>query len=421
LSDDFKINDPFLNIASSWMNVNAGFFEVSRFEMWFFRSPKIVFGEDALSYLEQIQGKRAFIVTDRIMESLGFVKIIESHLTVAEIQTACFEQVEPEPSLETVHACTEEMRLNEPDWVIGLGGGSCLDASKVAWFLYERPDVDPRAINPIEDFGLRARARLITIPTTAGSGSEVSQAAMIRDQADRRKLYMASYEIIPDLTIVDPLLSAHMPPQLTADSGIDVLTHAREGYNNLWSNDFVDGLCMQAIRIVFNYLPKAVEFGAEDMEARQKMANAATIAGLAIANSNIALAHTLGHSVGGVFEGIPHGRVTAILLPGVIEYYANGGVSRYRDIAAMLNLSADNESLSVRNLSWAIRQLMQSIGLPTSLDAAGIPGHEFEAQMDAMIERAEVDLGILVSRRVPDDRDLKKLFDCGYQGSLVDF
>jgi alcohol dehydrogenase len=197
--------------------------------MWFFRSPKIVFGEDALCYLEQIQGKRAFIVTDRVMGSLGFVKNIENRLAVAEIQTARFEQVEPEPSLETVQACTKEMRLFEPDWVIGLGGGSCLDASKVAWFLYERPDVDPRAINPVEDFGLRTPARLIAIPTTAGSGSEVSQAAMIRDQQDHRKLYMASYEIIPDLTIVDTLLSAHMPPQLTADSGIDVLTHAMEG------------------------------------------------------------------------------------------------------------------------------------------------------------------------------------------------
>jgi alcohol dehydrogenase class IV len=178
---------------------------------------------------------------------------------------------------------------------------------------------------------------------------------------------------------------------------------------------------MQAIRIVFNYLPKAVEFGAADMEARQKMANAATIAGLAVANTNIALAHTLGHSVGGVFARIPHGRVTAIFLPVVIEYYANGGVSRYRDIAAMLNLPAENESQAVRNVSRAIRQLMQSIGLPASLEAAGIPGLEFKAQMDALIDRAEVDLGILVTRRIPDAHDLKKLFNCGYHGSPVDF
>jgi alcohol dehydrogenase class IV len=389
--------------------------------MWFFRSPKIVFGEDALSYLEQVHGKRAFIVTDAMMKSLGFVKRVEDHLNLAEIQTSEFNQVEAEPSLETVRACVDRMRIFEPDWVIGLGGGSCLDASKVAWFLYERPDVDPRAINPVEDFGLRSRAHLIAIPTTAGSGSEVSQAAMIRDHQDRRKLYMASYEIIPDLTIVDPLLSAHMPAQLTADSGIDVLTHAMEGYNNLWSNDFVDGLCLQAIRTVFNSLPRAVECGARDMEARQKMANAATIAGLAIANSNIALAHTLGHSVGGVFEGIPHGRITAIFLPMVIEYNANGGVSRYRDIAAMLCLPAADEIQAAKNLAQAVRGLMKTINLPTSLEQTGILNQEFETHLDAMIERAEVDLGILVARRVPDILDFKRLFRYGYRGIPVDF
>jgi alcohol dehydrogenase len=389
--------------------------------MWFFRSPKIVFGEDSLSYLEQIHGKRAYIVTDETIQSLGFVKKVENHLAIAEIQTASFDRVEAEPSLETVQACADEMRQFEPDWVIGLGGGSCLDACKIAWFLYERPDIDLDAINPVEEFGLRARARLIAIPTTAGSGSEVSQAAMIRDNQAHRKLYMVSYEIIPDLTIVDPILSAHMPAQLTADTGIDVLTHALEGYNNLWSNDFVDGLCLQAIHTVFTSLPNAVKNGAKDMEARQKMANAATIAGLAIANTNIALVHTLGHCVGGVFDSIPHGRVTAIFLPMVIEYYTNGGVSRYGNIAAMLNLSAADESQAARNLSQAIRDLMKTIGLPASLKVAGIPKHEFEAQMDVMIERAEVDLGILVSRRVPDAQDLKRLLLCGYYGIPVDF
>jgi alcohol dehydrogenase class IV len=389
--------------------------------MWFFRSPKIVFGDDALSYLEQVKGKRAFIVTDTTMQSLGYTKKVENHLAVAQLQTANFDQVEAEPSLETVLACADQMRAFEPDWVIGLGGGSCLDASKVAWFLYERPEVDPRAINPVEDFGLRARAQLIAIPTTAGSGSEVSQAAMIRDHLERRKLYMASYEFIPDLTIVDPILSARMPAQLTADAGIDVLTHAVEGYNNLWSNDFVDGLCLQAIRIVFDSLPNAVKFGAKDMEARQKMANAATIAGLAIANSNIALAHTLGHSIGGVFEGIPHGRITAIFLPIVIEYYANGGVGRYCQVAAMLSLPAGDELQASQNFAQAIRDLMRTIGLPTSLEAAGIPDYEFEAQLDALVERAEVDLGILVSRRVPDAQDLKRLFRCGFHGIPADF
>jgi 1-propanol dehydrogenase len=157
------------------------------------------------------------------------------------------------------------------------------------------------------------------------------------------------------------------------------------------------------------------------MEARQKMANAATIAGFAIDNTNIAVVHTLGHCVDGVFEAIPHGRVTAIFLPLVIEYYAIGGVSRYGNVASMLNFSAVDETQAARNLSQAVRDLMKTIGLPASLEAAGIPEHEFEAQLDVMIERAEVDLGILVSCRIPDAQDLERLFHCGYYGVPVDF
>lgn len=388
--------------------------------MWYFRSPQIVFGEDALSHLEQVNGKRAFIVTDSRMQELGFVKQVQERLAVAGIESCVFDGVEPDPSLDTVQACAAAMGDYQPDWVVGLGGGSSLDASKAAWFLYERPDVELEAINPIEHFGLGAKARLITIPTTAGSGAEVSQAALISDLQNRRKLELASYEMIADLTVVDPSFSAHMPPQLTADTGIDVLTHAIEAYNNQWSNDFTDGLCLQATRMVFTYLPRSVKHGAADPEAREKMANAATIAGLVICNSNISLAHALGHSAGAIFQ-LPHGRVTGLLLPGVIEYTAHGGAGRYLDLARMIGLCAENEAQAAANLATVIRDLLRQIDQPLSLQAAGIGRAQFESELEALCERAEMDLGILVSRRYPDRQDLQRLYVYAYEGRSVDF
>ncbi len=387
--------------------------------MWFFKSPQIIFGTDALGHLDQIQGKRAFIVTDRVVQEMGFVDLVRAQLSQAGIESRVFAEVQPDPSLAEVRVCAGEMQEYSPDWVVGLGGGSCLDAAKAAWFIYERPDVDLQAINPVEHFGLRAKAHLITIPTTAGSGAEVTQAAVISDPGARRKLELATYELVADLTIVDPRFSAHMPPQLTADSGIDVLSHALEGYNNQWSNDFADGLCLQAARLVFEYLPRAVHEGFSDTEAREKMANAATIAGMVICNSNISMAHALGHSAGAIFK-LPHGRVTALFVPRITEYTANGGFGRYRDIAHMLNLPAEDELQASRSVSAAVCKLMETIGLPVSLRDAGILPEDFEAELEALCDTAEMDFGFVMSLRIPDRFELKQLFECAYEGRAVE-
>lgn len=387
--------------------------------MWFFKSPQIIFGPDALSHLDQIQGKRAFIVTDRVIQAMGFVDLVRAQLSRAGIDSRVFADVQPDPSLSTVRACAGAMQEYSPDWVVGLGGGSCLDAAKAAWFVYERPDVELQAINPVEHFGLRAKARFITIPTTAGSGAEVTQAAVISDLGARRKLELATYELVADLTIVDPQFSAQMPPQLTADSGIDVLNHALEGYNNQWSNDFTDGLCLQAARLVFEYLPRAMQEGAGDAEAREKMANAATIAGMVICNSNISLAHALGHSAGAIFK-LPHGRVTALFVPRITEYTANGGFGRYMDIAHVLNLLVEDELQASRSVSAAICKLMGALDLPVSLRAAGVSAEEFENELEALCDGAEMDLGYVMSLRIPDRFELKRLFECAYEGRAVE-
>jgi alcohol dehydrogenase class IV len=295
-----------------------------------------------------------------------------------------------------------------------------MDAAKAAWILYERPDVDLESIAPFEQYGLRAKARLLTIPTTAGSGSEASQAALIMCTRDRRKIEIGSLELIADVTIVDPQFSLHMPPTLTVDVGIDVLSHAIEVYHTIFANDFTDALCMQAARLVFTYLPRAVEHGAADPEAREKMANAATIAGICVANSNIALAHAMGHSAGAVFE-LTHGRVTAVFLPIAIEFTNQVGVGRYLEMAHVLGLPAQDEHSAGVSLAGAVRGLMGKIGLPLSLQEMGITKEAFDTELEALVERAEMDLGLVTSRRIPERAEIRRLFEYAFDGRQIDF
>jgi alcohol dehydrogenase class IV len=388
--------------------------------MWFFSSPKIIFGEDAINWLADLKGSKAFVVTDETMVKLGFLDLILEQLKAAGLESANFSKVEPEPSLGTVERCAAEMGHFCPDWIIGLGGGSCLDAAKAAWVLYECPEVSLKEINPLETYGLRQKARLITIPTTAGSGADVSQAAILMDIEEKRKIEIVSYEFMADYSIVDPRFSLDASPILTAETGIDVLCHTIDTFNSTFANDFIDGLCLQAIRLVFDYLPAAVLHGRDDPHAREKMANAATIAGLAVANSNIALVHALGHGAGAVLH-MRHGRVTAIFLPGVIEYNTCGGVGRYLELADRLGLKAGDEQSAGIQLARVVRELMHTINLPTSLKKAGVNADVFEREIDNICDRVEMDLGLVSSRRFPYRDDIRRLLEYAYEGRPVDF
>jgi alcohol dehydrogenase class IV len=389
--------------------------------MWFFKSPEFCFGEDALSRLASLPGARAFIVTDENISSLGFVQQVQAQLNAAGIASEVFAEVEPDPSLQTVKRGAQAMAVYQPDWVIGLGGGSSMDAAKAMWILYERPDIEPEEINPFEELGLRQKARLVCIPTTAGTGSEANYGIVLTDTEAKRKLTLGSREATPDLAIVDPAFTAQLPRQITADTGIDVLTHAIEAYTCTWANDFTDGLCLQAIRMVFAYLPRAVAHGAEDMEAREKMANAASIAGMVLGNSQVALAHALGHSVGGLFKQIPHGRVTAVCLPTTIQFVHNAGLGRYQDIAHLLNLPARDAAEGTASLVQAIHQLLDDIGQPKSLQEAGISPADFEEGLAVMVDHVDVDANTLMSPRIPSTSEIEKLLLAAYNGRSVDF
>lgn len=388
--------------------------------MWFFDSPRVIFGEDALRWLEQLKGERAFIVTDNTIAKLGYLDTVQKHFSMANIACRAFTDVEPDPCLETVKMCANEIRTFNPDFVVGLGGGSCIDTAKGSWFLYERPDIELETVNPMEDYNLRAKARLIAIPTTAGSGAEATAGAVILDCLMERKLEIANFEILPDWAIVDPSFSGQMPAQLTADVGIDVLSHAVEAFSCSWPNDYSDALSMQAAKIVFEYLPSAVINGSADKVAREKISNAATLAGLAINASHIALAHAMGHSSGVVFH-MPHGRATGLCLPYTIEFTSCGGVGRYLELAQHLGIDAEDENKAGMKLANAIRRLLNEINQPDCFMAAGISKNTFEDNLDALCDHAQMDSSIATTRRIPSLQELQQLFEFAYSGQVVNF
>ncbi len=387
--------------------------------MWYFNSPLIVFGEDALSELASIEGQRAFIVTDANIARLGYVDMVGQQLAAAGLDYQVFAEVEPDPSVETVKRGAEQMRQYAPDWIIGLGGGSSMDAAKAMWVLYEHPEMMPEEINPITPLKLRQKARLITIPTTSGTGAEATWAIVLTDAGEGRKLGLGSRENMADVAIVDPVFALRLPPQITADTGMDALTHAVEGYTSTWRNDFCDGLCLVAIKLVFAYLPRAVADGS-DKQAREKMHNAASIAGLGFGNSLAALAHAMGHSLGAVFH-IPHGRAVGLFLPYTIEFVGESMAERYADIARFLGIGAASSPQPARLLANHIRDLARSIGQPQSLQEAGISAEQFETMLPRLVENAESDATLVVSVRIPDSTELTRLYRHAFEGRRIDF
>jgi len=387
--------------------------------MWYFVSPEIVFGEGALDALDELEGRRALIVTDGTLVKLGLVDRVKAHLDNAGIQVHIFDAVEPDPSVQTVRRGVQVAQEYQPDWIVGLGGGSPLDAAKAIWVLYERPDLHPAEINPFIRLGLRQKARLVTIPTTSGTGAEVTWGIVLTDTEEQRKMGLGNRENVADIAIVDPAMAAGMPPQLTADTGLDALVHAVEGYTCAWHTDMTDGLCISAVRAVFQYLPRAVTDGS-DMEARERMHNAATVAGLGFGNAMASMAHAMGHTLGAVFH-VPHGRAVAIALPYTIEFAAREAPARFAELAGLLGFSRAEGEQAARALAERVRGLCREIGNPTSVAGAGVEREVYEAQLDKLVDDAFNDTQIVTAVRAPDYDELRQLFVYAYEGREVDF
>ena len=388
--------------------------------MWYFVIPNVVFGQDALSHLAELKGKLAFIVTDKNIVELGLVDKVKEQLCQAEIQATVFDEVEPDPSLQTVQKGVALMNKYGPDLVIGVGGGSVMDAAKAMRVQYERPDIKPEEINPfISDLGLGAKCKLVCIATTSGTGAEATFAVVLTDTAEQRKLSLINREIVPDIAIVDPEMAWAMPPQITADTGMDALTHAVEGYTCTWKNDFTDGLCIKAIQIVFQYLSRVVKDG-NDMEAREKMHNAGCIAGIGFINALSSMAHAAGHSLGAIFH-TPHGRAAGLFLPYTIEFIGEAREELWAEIAHAIKLEVPKGTKAATVLAQAIRGLAREINQPLSIKETGIPLDSFNKVMEKLIDNVMADGSLIVSPRIPSVAETERFFGYVYEGKSIDF
>jgi alcohol dehydrogenase class IV len=387
--------------------------------VWYFVSPQVAFGEGSLQALTELTGRRALVVTDKTLVSLGLVDRVTTCLTQAGIESHVFDAVEPDPSVQTVLQGAEVAHEIQPDWIVGVGGGSPMDASKAIWVLYERPDLTPTEISPFISLGLRQKAHLVTVPTTSGTGAEVTWAIVLTDTQEQRKMGLGNRENVADIAIVDPEMAAGMPPSLTADTGLDALTHAVEGYTCTWHTDLTDGLCVKAARLIFEYLPRAVADGS-DMQARERMHNAATCAGLGFGNAMASVAHAMGHVLGATFH-VPHGRAVSLCLPYTLEFAARQVPDRLSVLAALVGCADEDAETAACNLANRIRGLARQVGNPTSVSQLDIAREIFEGSLEKLVDDAFNDTQMLTACRSPSYDEMRQLFLYAYEGQPIDF
>ena len=412
---------------------------------WFKVPSKIYFERNSIEYLHQMKEMgKVLIVTDRSMVDLGYVNRVTDQLKLRtpEVPYQLFCDVEPDPSIQTVLKGVQLMRSFEPDTIIALGGGSSMDAAKGMWLFYEHPEVNFNDLKQkFMDIRKRAfkypelgrKAKLVCIPTTSGTGSEVTPFAVISDKVEHKKYPLADYSLTPTVAIIDPALAMTMPRMLTADTGMDVLTHATEAFVSTLANDYTDGLAIQAIKMVFQYLPRAVKNGANDPEAREKMHNASAIAGMAFANAFLGMNHSMAHKIGAEFH-VPHGRANAILLPYTIRY--NGtkpqklstwpkynyyqADEKYCEIAKALGLPASTVEEGVESFAKACGELAKSIGIQMNFKSQGIDEQEYLANVEKLAFLAFEDQCSPANPRVPMVADMKQILtDAFYSEEFV--
>lgn len=414
---------------------------------WFKVPAKTYFEPNAIRYLADMPDvERVTIVTDATMTTLGFVdKIIDVlNRRSSKVALQIIDQVEPEPSVKTVQAGAAQMRHFRPDTIIALGGGSPMDAAKVMWLLYEHPEINFSDLKQ-KFFDVRKRAfkfpvlgelaQLVCIPTTSGTGAEVTPFAVISDPEAGKKYPLADYALTPSVAIIDPVLTSKMPASLAADSGFDALTHATEAYVSVYANDFTDGMALHAVRLIFDNLATSVNGDPSDpatQDARATMHNAGTIAGMAFGNSFLGIVHAMAHVVGSTYH-LVHGRTNATLLPHVIRY--NGTVptkltswpkyehyvapERFQQLAAALGLPASTPAEGVESYALAVESLRAKVGIPSSFQAQGVDEQEFIARLDEVAMGAYEDQCAPANPRMPMIDDMKDLMTAAYYGTSL--
>ena len=406
---------------------------------WFKLPPKVYFEPNAIKYLSEMEGlERVMIVTDESMVKLGFAGRIIDQLNRRKnkVQYEVFAGVEPNPDITTVRRGLEIMNTFKPNAIVALGGGSPMDAAKIMWLFYERPDADfKELVQKFADIRKRTvkfphlgqKATFIAVPTTSGTGSEVTPFAVISDKENDKKYPLADYAITPHVAIVDPVLVQTVPARPTASTGMDVLTHATEAYTSILANDYTDGLALRAIKLVFENLEKSVkEF---DKDAREKMHNASCLAGMAFANAFLGISHSMAHKIGGKFHTI-HGETNATLLPYVIKYNGTrpGKVSlwpkyehyqadeRFQDIARMLGLKADTPEQAVDSYAQAVFELGKRVGTPMCFRDHGVDYEAFKAALPTLAMDAYEDQCTPANPRLALIKDMEGIMEAAWFG-----
>lgn len=409
---------------------------------WFKVPSKIYFERNSIEYLKQMREMdRVFIVTDRSMVDLGYVNLVTNQLEKRrnKVQVQLFCDVEPDPSIQTVKRGLSLMEAFRPDTIIAIGGGSSMDAAKGMWLFYEQPDVNFDDLKQkFMDIRKRAfrypelgkKSKLVCIPTTSGTGSEVTPFAVITDKEENKKYPLTDYSLTPTVAIVDPNLTTSLPASITADTGMDVLTHATEAFVSTLASDFTDGIALQAVKMVFEYLPRAVANGKNDLEAREKMHNASCLAGMAFANAFLGLNHSIAHKVGGEFH-VPHGRANAILLPWVIEY--NGtqpskpGIwpkynyykanEKYAELARAIGLKFNTVEEGVKAYADACYKLGKEVGIAMAFkDQKDCDETTWMNNVEKLAYLAYEDQCSPANPRTPMIEDIKRILKDSYYG-----
>ena len=410
---------------------------------WFKIPDKIYFEAGSIQYLEKMPNiTRAFIVTDQSMVKLGYIHKILYNLRKRQeyVHSENFSEVESDPSFDTINKGVKMMNEFKPDVVIAVGGGSPIDAAKGMWLFYEHPDADADGMK-LKFMDIRKRtykfpklgekAKMVAIPTTSGTGSEVTSFAVITDKQNNKKYPLADYELTPDVAIVDPDLVMSLPKKITADTGMDVLTHAIESYVSNMASDYTDGLAEKAAELVFKNLREAYNNG-NNKVAREKMHNASTIAGMAFTNAFLGINHSIAHKMGAEFH-LAHGRINAILLPYVIRYNSSKPTKfvsfpkyeyfiadqKYADISRRMGFPAYTNEEGVNSLISEIKKLNSDLGIEKSFKEAGVNEEEFLSKVDMLADRAFEDQCTTANPRLPLVSELKQIMIDAYYGNEI--
>ncbi len=390
-----------------------------------FTLPRDIYhGAGCLEELKNLKGKKAILVLGGgSMKRFGFVDRALGYLKEAGMEVRLFENVEPDPSVETVKKGAQAMLEFEPDWIISMGGGSPIDAAKAMWAFYEYPDITfEDLITPFSFPTLRTKAKFCAIPSTSGTATEVTAFSVITDYEKGIKYPLADFNITPDVAIVDPDLAQTMPAKLTAHTGMDALTHAIEAYVSTANCEFTDALALRAIQMVFEYLPDSFK---GDKVAREKMHDAQCMAGMAFSNALLGIVHSMAHKTGAAFSTghIPHGEANAIYLPYVIKYNAKDEVAaqRYANIAKFVGLEGNTTEELIQALRDKIDAYNVTLNIPKTLKDFGIVEDEFKEKLSTIATNAIGDACTGSNPRQPSQEEMEKLLTCIYYGNEVDF